>query len=98
MSSEYRLCVKSDRPIELVLAYKNGAGDPIDLDGKAVFFYYSDSGRPSAGRTEGNLIRFNVPTGKTRSPLSDFYKVEVRDLESGVSETIMSGPLAADQD
>ena len=93
MPSDYRLEVRNDYPILLKLAYKDPGGVPIDLDGKAAFFYYSKAGKPATGSIDKGVIEFNIPSGKSRGPLADSYRVDLKDLRSEQIETILSGPL-----
>ena len=49
-------------------------------------------------KVDGNVIEFNIPTGKTRGPLASKYRVELKDLDSEASEVILSGPLTVAND
>ncbi len=98
MPSDYRLSVRNDQAILFRLAYKTAGGKPLSLDNRAAFFYYSDSAKPSTGKVDGNVIEFNIPTGKTRGPLASKYRVELKDLDSEASEVILSGPLTVAND
>ncbi len=96
MSQDYRLDIEKDQPIVLDLAYRTGDGKPIDLSGKAAFLHYSGGGKPDAGRIDGNVIRFNVPIKRSRFTLGSRYKVVLKDLETGDSEIVISGPLVVE--
>lgn len=93
MSLDYRLEVRKDQPILLGISYKSSEGKDMDLSGSAAFFCYSDTSKPYPGEIDSGVIRFHIPTGKKRGPLADRYEVRLKNLETGETETVMSGPL-----
>lgn len=98
MSLDYRLEVRKDQPILLGISYKSSEGREVDLTGSAAFFCYSKTSKPYPGEIDSGVIRFNIPTGKKRGPLADRYEIKLKNLRTGETETLMSGPLIVENE
>ena len=98
MSLDYRLEVRSDQPILLGISYKDNGGKAIDLSDSAAFFCYSKTSKPYPGEIDSGVIRFNIPTGKKRGLLAERYEIRLKNLKTGKTETVMSGPLVIENE